>query len=275
MVTPSPSVLFLDSFSYANGPAITNSGFVWQNRSGPDGECQVTNGQLQVSAALTEDIIGRLIGGPYDKGNGTVLYSAFKVKFLTLPHSTPDYFAHFANGSTLRARVYAVIPIGAPPGVFRLQIANQTNSVELPTNLTTNVTYTVVTRYNVDTPASMLWVNPSAERDTGVAATDTQTPQAIASYGFRENSTFDATVLIDDFKVGLSFAAVTSTNYLTSIPLACQRIGSSLVLSWSDAAFSLQSAPFPTGPFTNVPSGSSPFTNIPVGVPRYFRLKAN
>ncbi|HYR41959.1 MAG TPA: hypothetical protein VER98_02980, partial [Terriglobia bacterium] len=277
MVSPSPSVLFLDSFSYANGSITTNSGFLWQNRSGTDGECQVTNGQLQVSAALSEDIIGRLIGAPYDKNNGTVLYSAFKAKFLTLPNSTPDYFAHFGNGSTLRGRIYAEIPVGSPFGLFRLQVGNGTNSIEYPVNLTTNVTYTLVTRYNVDTATTTLWVNPVAETDSSVTATDVQTPAAIASYGFRENSTFDAAALIDDLKVGLSFAAATGTNYatVTPIPLTWQRSANNLVLNWSSAAFNLQAAPFPTGPFTNVPASSSPYTNAISGIAKYFRLKAN
>ena len=277
MVSPSPSVLFLDSFSYANGSIITNSGFLWQNRSGTDGQCQVTNGQLQVSASLSEDIIGKLIGAPYDKNNGTVLYSTFKAKFLTLPNSTPDYFAHFGNGSTLRGRIYAEIPVGSPFGLFRLQVGNATNSVELPMNLTTNVTYTLVTRYNIDTSTTTLWVNPIAETDSSATATDVQTPAAIASYGFRENSTFDATVLIDDLKVGLSFAAVTGTNNgtVTPIPLTWQRIGNNLVLSWSGTGFSLQAAPFPIGPFTNVSSSASPYTNGISGPAKYFRLKSN
>jgi len=132
-----------------------------------------------------------------------------------------------------------------------------------------------VTRYNIDTPASMLWVNPSAETDPGVAAIDAQSPQPIASYGFREDSGFDAMVLVDDIKVGLSFAAVTSTNYVAPIPLACQRSGNNLVLSWADPAFGLQAAAFVSGPFTNVPSAVSPYTNVVSGAPRYFRLKAN
>jgi len=34
-----------------------------------------------------------------------------------------------------------------------------------------------------------------------------------------------------------------------------------LVFTWSDAAFSLQAAPFASGPWTNVPGATSPFTN--------------
>jgi hypothetical protein len=274
MVSPSPTVLFLDTFSYTNGPVITNSAFLWQNRSGTDGECQITNGQLQVSADLSEDVVARLIGAPYDKNNGTVLYSSFKAKFLAQPETTPDYFAHFGNGSTLRGRVYV---IGYPYGYFRLQVGNGTNSAELPTNLATNVTYTIVTRYDIDTAATKMWLNPNAESDPSVTATDVQTPAAIAQYGFRETSTYDTTILIDDLKVGLSFAAVTSTNYttVTPIPLSCQRIGNNLVLSWSSTNFSLQSAPFPSGLFTNIPFASSPHTNSISGAAKYFRLKSN
>jgi hypothetical protein len=279
MVSPSPTVLFFDTFSYGNGSIVTNSGFLWQNRSGIDGECRVTNGQLQVTAELSEDVVGRLIGAPHDKNNGTVLYSSFKAKFLTLPNSTPDYFAHFANGSTLRGRVYAAIPVGSPFGLFRLLVSNgtATNIVELPTDLTTNVTYTVVTRYNIDTATTTLWVDSIAESDPGAIAIDAQTPAAMASYGFREGSSFDATVLVDDLKVGLSFAAVTSTNYTTiiPIPLAWQRVGNNLVLSWTNAAFGLQAAPSATGPFTNVPSALSPYTTPLSGSAKYFRLKAN
>jgi hypothetical protein len=277
MVSPSPTVIFLDSFSYGDGSIISNSGFLWQNRSGTDGECQVTNGQLQVTADLSEDIVGRLVGAPYDKNNGTVLYSSFKVKFLNLPNSTPDYFAHFANGSTLRGRVYAAIPVGSPYGLFRLHAGNGTNSTELPIDITTNVTYTVVTRYNIDSPATTLWLNPASESDAGAMATDIQTPAAITSYGFRESLSFDATVFIDDLKVGLSFAAVTGTNFVTVTPtgLSSQRIGNNLVLTWTNPAFSLQAASFTDGPFTNVPSASSPYTNSLSGAAKYFRLKAN
>src|SRR5258708_6339779 len=54
LVTPSPSLIFLDSFSYANGSLLTNSGFLWENRSGTVGQCQVTNGQLQITAEQSE-----------------------------------------------------------------------------------------------------------------------------------------------------------------------------------------------------------------------------
>lgn len=277
MVTPSPVLIFLDSFSYPNGSLLTNSGFLWENRSGTPGQCQVTNGQLQITADQTEDVVGSLIGAPYRTGYGTELYASFKARFLNLPNSTPDYFAHFGTGSTLRGRIYPFIPVAVPFGIFHLAVGNGTNSAELPTDLTTNVTYTLVTRYDVDTATTTLWLNPTDETDAGVTATDSQTPASISAYGFRQSSGFDSTILIDDLKVGLSFAAV--TNALPTIPnpvsLACQRDGASLILTWSEPSFVLQSAPKVTGVFTNVPGAASPYTNSVTGPAKFFRLKGN
>jgi hypothetical protein len=277
MVTPSPALIFLDSFSYPNGSLLTNSGFLWANRSGTLGQCQVTNGQLQITADQTEDVVGSLIGAPYTTGYGTELYSSFKARFLTLPNSTPDYFAHFGTGSTLRGRIYPFIPMGVPFGTFHLAIGNATNSVELPIDLTTNVSYTLVTRYDVDTATTTLWLNPADETDPGVTATDSQTPASISAYGFRQSSGVDSTILIDDLKVGLSFAAVTNAFFTSSISisLAAQQNGANLILSWSDPAFSLQSAPTVMGLFTNISGATSPYTTSLTGPAKFFRLKGN
>ena len=59
------------------------------------------------------------------------------------------------------------------------------------------------------------------------------------------------------------------------IPLAIQKTGNKVRLTWTNAAFALQSAPFLTSTFTNVPGATSPYTNLISGSQRYFRLKAN
>jgi hypothetical protein len=275
MVTPSPSLIFLDSFSYANGSLLTNSGFLWANRSGTVGQCQVTNGQLQVTADQSEDVVGSLIGAPYGPGSGTVLYAAFKAKFLMLPNSNPDYFAHFGTGSALRGRIYPFIPVGAPFGTFHLDIGNASVSTELPTDLTTNVTYTLVTRYNIDTATATLWVNPTDESDSGATAIDTQSPVTISAYGFRQAGGFDSTILVDDLRVGLTFSAITNSisGSPVAIPLNPQRVGNSLILTWSDPSFGLQAAPSVGGVFTNVAGAASPYTTSLTGAARFFRLK--
>ena len=55
--------------------------------------------------------------------------------------------------------------------------------------------------------------------------------------------------------------------------LRIQRGGTGVVVSWSNTGFSLQSAPFFTGTFTNVTGATSPYTNPATAPQQYFRLK--
>ncbi|MCS7337738.1 MAG: hypothetical protein NZ739_05800 [Verrucomicrobiae bacterium] len=57
--------------------------------------------------------------------------------------------------------------------------------------------------------------------------------------------------------------------------LTAQLIDGAVVLSWSNPAFLLQSAPDPSGPFTNVPGATSPYTNPPTLSRQFYRLVAN
>jgi hypothetical protein len=275
MVTPSPNILFFDPFTYANGSLLTNSGFLWDHGAGTTaGECLVTNGQLRVTAAQTEDVSARLIGAPYAKNSNTVLYAAFKVRFLTLPKSTPDYFAHFISGSTHRGRIYAGILTNAAPGALRLFVSNGSDTNPMPAgDLNTNTLATVVFRYNIDAAATTLWLNPTAETDSGATAADSQTASSISSFNFRQDSGCGATMLVDDLKVGLSFAAVTGTNAVPgSIPLVVQRNATNLILRWADPAFGLQAASAVRGAYTNISGATSPYTNSSRGSAKFFRL---
>ena len=60
-----------------------------------------------------------------------------------------------------------------------------------------------------------------------------------------------------------------------SIPLGCQRSDATVVLTWTNSVFVLQSANDITGPFTNVPSATSPYTNALTGAQKFFRLISN
>jgi len=217
-----------------------------------------------------------LAGAPFHTGSNIVLYAAYKMTFLSLPKTTPDYFAHFSSGTTFRGRIYATTS-NAPANTFRLRVANNTNMTELSTDLNTNTTYTLVARYALDTATTTLWLNPVSEASQGATATDTPTITSISSYDFRQDSGVGANILIDDFKVGLSFTAVTDTNFPTAvpIPLNAQRLGSNLVLTWTNSAFGLQSAPAATGTYTNLTEAASPYTNPITSAPKFFRLKAN
>jgi hypothetical protein len=273
MVTPA-GLVFYEPFAYANGSLLTNSGFLWDNRSGIIGQCEVTNSQLLVVGSTGEDVVGALAGGPYARSNNYVLYAAFRAKFLTLPKAAPGYFAHFVSGSSLRGRVYAGTT-NATPGSFQLAVANGSDTVApVPIDLSTNTTYTVVTRYAVDSPTTTLWVNPLSEADPGVTAVDPQGPLSISGYGFRQDATLGATVLIDDLKIGLSFAAVTANTATNNpVPLGSALLSGKLVLSWNAAGFALQAAGAVNGPYTNIPGAVSPYTNPITATTRFFRLK--
>jgi hypothetical protein len=278
MVTPSPSVLFYDPFNYGNGSLLTNSGFLWDHRSGTImGECQVTNGALQVTAAQAEDVSATLVGAPYLKGSNTVLYAAFKLTVLTLPKSTPDYFAHFASGTTHRGRIYIGTLTNGAPGSLRLYVSNATDTNTVPAgDLRTNTPCTVVLRYSIDAASSTLWLNPVSEADPGATAPDLTNVISISSFDFRQDSGCGATLLVDDLKVGLSFSAVTGTNpALIPVPLGVQRNANKLILTWNAPAFSLQTAPAATGNYANVPGATSPYTNSMGTSSKFFRLKAN
>ena len=54
--------------------------------------------------------------------------------------------------------------------------------------------------------------------------------------------------------------------------LTLTQIADKLVLTWTDATFSLQSATNVIGPYTTITNGVSPFTNSISGVQAYFRL---
>ena len=275
VVVPSAATLLYEPFSYTDGSLLTNSGFLWNNRSGVYGQCQVSSGKLQITAAQTEDVTGPLIGGPYAKGSNTVLYASFQLKFLSLPGFTSGYFAHFGSGAALRGRISAGT-LNAQPGFFHLFVANgsDTNSM-LAWNLSTNVAYTVVARYVIDPPTTTLWLNPAGESDPGATATDSATSASISAFGFRQDADIGAAMQIDDLRVGLSFASVTSAIAPAPIPLNIQRDGSNVILSWANAAFTLQSAPAANGIFTNIPAALSPYTNPMAGPARFFRLRAN
>lgn len=60
-----------------------------------------------------------------------------------------------------------------------------------------------------------------------------------------------------------------------AVSLSIQQAADAVILSWTNALFTLQSAPTLTGPFTNVPAATSPYTNAPTSSQAFFRLNAN
>ena len=65
-----------------------------------------------------------------------------------------------------------------------------------------------------------------------------------------------------------------STTLIVPTTLAIQAAENRIVLSWTNAAFSLQAAPTVHGYYTNVLGATSPYTNMITGAQQFFRLKA-
>ncbi len=222
-----------ETFTYEDGSVMTNSGFVWTRHSGATGETQVVDGRLLLTSAQGEDINAFLLTGPYLPTEGWILYSSFTVNFSALPSAGGDYFAHFRNvGNSFGARVFAT-KAGAGENKLRLGIANNSSSpsVVLPKDLDLGTTYTVVTRLNVGTGQSTLWVNPASESDVGVTATDNAFPFDVWTYAFRQSGGIGS-LAVDDLKVGTSFSDVSEARYGLQITAT----GNTVRVSWPKAA---------------------------------------
>lgn len=225
-----------DQFTYTNGPIVGAPGSPWnQSPGGTAGTSLITNNMLELTFARSEDINAELFGNPYTTNGATVLYSSFKVKFSALPTAAGSYFAHFKDTNTGAAtgfggRVWASTA-NAAAGFFRLGIVNGTgpeanaSSGQIATDLDTNTTYTVVTRFVPSTGIATIWLNPADESDPSVTATDPGTetrpnPIDVVAYAFRQ-ATGIGTMVIDDLKVGTAFsdvACVSCPPTITSIP---------------------------------------------------------
>lgn len=83
------------------------------------------------------------------------------------------------------------------------------------------------------------------------------------------------------FVTGYSWQGI-SPDYLTikysvlqPAPLMIQSLAGESILTWTNAAFGLQTAPAITGTFTNLPGATSPYTNPISGAQQFFRLISN
>ena len=72
------------------------------------------------------------------------------------------------------------------------------------------------------------------------------------------------------FALNLNSSASTP---LTPIPLTIQSAGNAVVLSWTNSAFNLQSAPAVTGTYISIPGATTPYTNHISGAQQFFRLE--
>ena len=206
------TLLLSDSFTYPDGPLVNAAGSPWTTYSGTTGQIKVISGRMFLSKVNGEDIHAPLAGQSFAPTSGAVLYVSFKINCSNLPASSGSYFAVFKNsGTDFRARIFAQTA-GAATGAFRIGIANagSTPSAVFNADLQTNTDYTVVARFSVSDVVSTLWINPAAETDPGVTATDAQSALTITYFGFREDGSSGTigNLYVDDLRVGTTFPDV-------------------------------------------------------------------
>ena len=245
-VFPLLGVLINEPFTYADGTHLADGSTAWIHHSGANfGETLVNAGAVSITQTNDEDFNREFAPTLLPPESGVILYASFKVNFSALPTSSGSYFAHYKDTGALnfRGRVFSSSQ-GAAAGKFRLGVANTANSISTnglhPTFLDTNVTYAVVSRYNVGTDETTLWINPASEASPSVTATDAATPIMVDSFALRQSGGIGVFSL-DDLKIGTAFTdvSVVAANY----SLIVARTGSDVVVSWPTAAsgFTLQS----------------------------------
>jgi hypothetical protein len=99
-------------------------------------------------------------------------------------------------------------------------------------------------------------------------------PFATSVTGVMSQSQTSGTVLTNGYEIILSdFSQITvGTPPLLPVLLNIQLSGTNVVLTWSDASFSLQSATIVTGPYTTITGASSGFTTNTALAEMFFRL---
>lgn len=250
-------IVFSDGFTYSDGTLVGATGSPWVAHSGAgSGPVQAINGEIELSRSQSEDVDVALPGGPFaTSGTVTALYASFKVKFADLPSAGGSYFAHLNNSSS-HCRIWAS-STGAADGSFRLGIGNGSNdsatSGQLAMDLSLNTGYTIVVRYELATASSILWVNPTAETDTGVTGSDSTTPASISTFAFRQNSGIGI-MLVDDLIVGTTFADVVGSDLPPTISAIA---GQSIPANGNTGPLSFAIGDDKTAPADLVVTGSS------------------
>ncbi|HXI72369.1 MAG TPA: immunoglobulin domain-containing protein [Verrucomicrobiae bacterium] len=175
------------------------------------------------------------------------LYSSYTIYVTTIPPgpaSSETYFGHFyGDSSTFKGRLFLVTNGVATPGNFRIAIQNGGTAVTntIPVDLTANTSYTLVTRYVLSTGSNTVWLNPVNETSGNTATPlDTASAANIVAYAFRQASTGEGVLDVDNLVVGTKFADVVPGS--VNPPTFLTQPADTNVFSGSTAVFSTLAA---------------------------------
>jgi hypothetical protein len=226
-------VYLREGFNYPDGRLVDNAGSGWSIHSAGANPLNVVGGTVLVHQPDTtsgrEDANHLLVenGSPVSFPSTATgsLYARFDVTFSALPTGPiGSYFAHFRTdaGSEFYGRVGAGTA-NAAPGAFRLALANEAwnttiPGVQWPQDLALGVSYTVVTRLNLDTKASTLWLNPVDESSPSISAVDLLSWNGnLNTYALRQGTSTGASgaegpgdIRVDNLVVARTFSEATA-----------------------------------------------------------------
>jgi len=209
------ATLLSEQFTYPNGPLTVVSGGVWTNHSGAALEVDVASGRVNLTENESEDVSAAL-SGPVTSG---ILYYGLDLNVSGLPSGEGNYFAMFRDSAfVFRARLYATTN-GAVAGSYRLGVATaaSTPNVVFNTDISLGTAHRVVVAYDFDNRQTTLWVDPAAESDPNVIATDAVPvlPYSVYSFSLRQSLFLGSpgaptvqgtgTLTVDNLKVATTF----------------------------------------------------------------------
>jgi endonuclease/exonuclease/phosphatase family metal-dependent hydrolase len=243
VASSSAAVLLSDSFDYPDGPLVP----YWTHHSptGSTGEVQVIAGKVFLSQTNLEDVSAGLTGQPYAPTTNIGLYASFTIRYTSLPAGQGSYFAHFKSSSTtgFGGKVYATTN-GVPAGFFRVGIANVDNtvpSVLITSNLSLNVDYPLVLRFYPSNAVATLWLNPNAETDSSVTATDAPSLITVSTFALRESFSSPngmGSLFFDNLVIGTQFSDVVAD----TAPIINVGPTNQAVMEGSDALFTVSAS---------------------------------
>jgi hypothetical protein len=201
-------------------------------------------------------------------GNGTATLSGTNIVFTpvnnfvgvsTIGYTILDDVGN-SSSSTITVMVTNIPPLANP--VYEAVAENSVNNLFSP--LVNDV---------VETSGGSLGLVSVSETDgNGTATVSGTNVMFTPTTGYTGIATINYT--ITDGIGGTNSSLITvGVGSLTPIPLSAQLSGGNFVLTWTNSAFSLQTATNVTGPYITVPGATSPYTNListnPAG---FFRL---
>jgi hypothetical protein len=214
---------FREPFDYADGEIGAVSGGTWVPNAGT--ALNISNGAAVINQG---DLVGgrerasRAISTPFTTTANSVAWVGFTATWTSLPLTVNgSYFVNFSastGSETFFGRIGADTA-GAADGKFRVAVANANwtanNSIEFQQDLSLNVAYRIVAKYDLTTRNTTLWIDPASEASTSVTATDAPVGAQldITAINLRQGRSANNTgapgvIRIDDLAVGSSFGQV-------------------------------------------------------------------